>query len=217
MISTILRPLVCLLLSALLGLSLATPVAADAGRFLTTTTTAELQAEIDGLNAAGGPNPTPEQQSRLEDLNQLALAIRRSDGRAQLRNDSTHNIGLYLRYKKDPPNTPAPLRVLGPDQESDDDYELVAFYVPEGVTLQWGQRVLAAAPGPLLARVLEGQRLRLGDGVVDAVNGESRIGYTLNLPVFSLLQSDASSAVAADVPSLSQADLDAQIPDAPTD
>ena len=41
----------------------------------------------------------------------------RAAGRAQLRNDSTHNVGVYLRFKKAPPTSPAPFSVLAPGEE----------------------------------------------------------------------------------------------------
>jgi hypothetical protein len=217
MIRTLLRSFVCLLLSACLSFSHASPVGADAGRFLTSPSAAELQAEIESLSAASAKNPTPEQRARLEDLNLLALAIGRSDDRAQLRNDSAHNIGLYLRYKKDPPSTPASLSVLGPAQESDDDFELVGLYIPAAVTVQWQQGGQAAADGPRVARVLEGQRLLLGDGVVDSASPTSGVGYSLNLPIFAFLDPKEATTIVAEVPSLSQADLDGQPANAPTD
>lgn len=229
MIRTLLRSLASLLLTAVLASSLAAPpVHADAGRFLAAPSTTELQAEIDSLTAAGTRTPSPEQKARLEDLNQLASTIRRSDDRAQLRNDSTHNIGLFLRYKKDPPEAAARLQVLGPAQESDDDFELLGIYVPAGVTLQWGQggqppSGAGPAPGPRVARVLAGQQLRVADAPLATEtpdvgsSQEASVGYSLNLPIFALLEPEAAAAIAAEVPTLSQAELDAQRANAPTD
>lgn len=228
MIRTLLRSLACLLLTAALASSLAAPVHADAGRFLAAPSTIELQAEIDSLTAASTGHPSPEQKARLEDLNQLATAIRRSDDRAQLRNASSHNIGLFLRYKKDPPEAVASLQVLAPAQDSDDDFELLGIYVPAGVTLQWGQEGqppsgAAPASGPRVARVLTGQQLRLADAplaTAPAGVGSSQdtdVGYNLNLPIFALLEPEAAGTIAAEVPNLSQAELDAQRANAPTD
>ena len=61
----------------------------------------------------------------------------RAAGRAQLRNDSTHNVGVYLRLKKAPPASPAPFSVLAPGEETDDDFDLVGLYVPAEVSLRW--------------------------------------------------------------------------------
>ncbi|MFM7265607.1 MAG: hypothetical protein ACKOZW_08495 [Cyanobium sp.] len=201
---------------------------ADAGRFLTSAANADLQAEIDSLSTTGSRNPSAAQQARLEDLKQLAAAIARSDDRAQLRNDSTHNIGLFLRYKKDPPGAKAALQILGPSQEIDDDFELVGLYVPAGVTLAWDQDRqppggAAAAPGPRVARVLEGQRLHLADVPAAPETPDAKtlpdaaVGYSLNLPIFALLEPGAAAALVADIPNLSQVELDGQRPNAPTD
>lgn len=228
MIRKLLRSLACLLLTAALASILAAPVHADAGRFLAAPSTTELQAEIDSLTAAGTGQPSPAQKARLEDLNQLASAIRRSDDRAQLRNASSHNIGLFLRYKKDPPESAASLQILGPAQESDDDFELLGIYVPAGVTLQWGQEAqppsgAGPAAGPRVARVLAGQQLRLADAPVTpespgvGSSQEASVGYSLNLPIFALLEPEAAASITAEVPNLSQAELDAQPANAPTD
>ena len=227
MIPLPLRSLVGLVLSAVLACSLAAPVRADAGRFLNAPANADLQAEIDSLTSPSRSLPSPQQQDRLEDLNALAAAIGRSDSRAQLRNDSTHNIGLFLRFKKAAPDAAVALQILGPAQETDDDYAVVGLYVPAGVALTWDLERqppggVAAAPGPRVARVLEGQRLRLADAPTDATPEgtppqDTALGYSLNLPLFALLEPGAAKALATEVPSLSQGDLDARRPDAPTD
>jgi hypothetical protein len=143
----------------------------------------------------------------------LASAIARSDDRAQLHNDSRHNVGVFLRNKKDPSRTPAPFTVLGPGQETDDDYELVGFYVPAAVSLRWEPGGAPAAARPRVARLLEGQPLRLTDPAADP----AATTYSLDLPVFALLPADSAAALVAELPAFSQAELDAQPVTAPTD
>ena len=140
------------------------PVNADAGRFLAGSDYAELSAELAALQgafAAAKRPPTAAQQQRLADLEALERQIARSDDRAQLRNRTSHNLGLYARFKKDPADQPPSFYVMGPGHSSDDDFDLVALLIPPGVSLGWGEGGEAAAisTGPRVVRVLEGQQL----------------------------------------------------------
>lgn len=160
----------CLLLLVGCVLAPALPARADSGRYLRSSSYAELASEIASLRPSAGSTTTPltaDQQRRLEDLTALQKAIASSDDRAQIRNRSSHSVGIFARYKKEPIGTPASFYVLGPGHETDDDYELVGLYVPSGVSLRWGVEggAPATSTGPRVARVLEGQRLRLKDGV----------------------------------------------------
>jgi hypothetical protein len=93
----------------------------------------------------------------------LSLAApARADGRAQLRNDSSHNVGVFLHFKKDPPERPAPFAVLAPGHETDDDFDLVGLYLPADVALSWPAGDEPATAAPRLARVPDGQQLRRG-------------------------------------------------------
>lgn len=152
----------------------ADPARADAGHYLSSPSYAELIAELDTLQSSPGEAPrtlSAEQQRRLADLTVLRTAIAASDDRAQIHNFSHHNVGIFARYKKEPLSTPATFYVLGPGHETDDDFELVGLYVPAGVKLEWGEGGGAAASnaGPRIARVLEGQPVRLADGASPAV------------------------------------------------
>ena len=107
---------------------------------------------------------------------------------AQLRNDSTHNVGVYLRFKKDPPASPAPFSVLPPGEETDDDFDLVALYVP-------------AAPGPRLASVVAGQQVRLSDPAPDPADPAAQSpAYGLDLPLLDLLAGKAATSISAAPP-----------------
>lgn len=209
---TLPRRLLPLLISLMLLLGLAEPGHADAGRFLTSPSTTELQAEISSLSTAAA-SLSPERRQRLEDLNRLATAIAASDDRAQLENASSHSIGVFLRYKKDRSGSPVALSLLGPGQQSDDDFALLGVYVPAEVALHWGAGGAPASPGPRVARVLEGEVLR----ITDATTETGAAAYSLNLPVFALLEADSAQAITSSLPTFSQADLDAQPPTAPAD
>ena len=140
------------------------PVHADAGRFLAGSDYAELSAELAALQgafAAAKTPPTAAQQQRLADLEALERQIARSDDRAQLRNRTSHNLGLYARSKKVPADQPPSFYVLAPGHSSDDDFDLVALLIPAGVSLGWGEggETAAISTGPRVVRVLEGQQL----------------------------------------------------------
>jgi hypothetical protein len=149
----------------------------------------------------------------------LSLAApARADGRAQLRNDSSHNVGVFLHFKKDPPDSPAPVAVLAPGHETDDDFDLVGLYLPADVALNWDAGGSPASAAPRLALVLDGQQLRLSDPITDpAEPAVAEPAYRLNLPLADLLDDKAASSLTAELPTLSQADLDAQPESAPTD
>jgi hypothetical protein len=143
----------------------------------------------------------------------------RADGRAQLRNDSTHHIGVFLRFKKDPPASPAPFAVLAPGHETDDDFDLVGLYLPAEVALNWEAGGAPAAAAPRVARVPASQQLQLGDPIADpaAPAAPQAPAYLLNLPLADLLDGRAAAALTAELPAFSQAELDAQPETAPTD
>lgn len=149
----------------------------------------------------------------------LSLAApARADGRAQLRNDSSHNVGVFLHFKKDPPERLAPFVVLAPGHETDDDFNLVGLYLPADVALNWEAGGAPASAAPRLARVPDGQQLLLSDPIADAAEPvAAEPAYRLNLPLADLLDGRAAAALTAELPALSQADLDAQPESAPTD
>jgi hypothetical protein len=149
------------------------PVNADAGRFLAGSDYAELSAELaalQGVFAAAKTTPTAAQQQRLADLEALERQIARSDDRAQLRNRTAHNLGLFARSKKEPADQAPSFYVLAPGHSSDDDFDLLALLIPAGVSLGWGEGGEAAAisTGPRVVRVLEGQQLAVREPAASA-------------------------------------------------
>ena len=169
-------PLLLLAIVLFTGLG---PVRADAGRFLASPDYAELSAELASLRGDSAPAKTTlsaAQQQRLADLQDLERQIARSDDRAQLRNRSGHNLGLFARHKKDPADQPPGFYVLAPGHSTDDDVELVALLIPSGVALSWGEAGESAAisPGPRVVRVLAGQQLAVRDPQAAAEAGAAQ-------------------------------------------
>jgi hypothetical protein len=216
------------------------PVQADAGRFLAGSDYAELSAELASLqpDPAATKSPlTAAQQQRLADLQALERQIARSDDRAQLRNRTSHNLGLFARSKKESADQPPSFFVLAPGHSSDDDVDLVALLIPSGVSLAWGEGGAAAAisTGPRVVRVLEGQQLAVRDPAVPAessaavspaaaampapvagakVADAAPLTYQLSQPPFQVL---ARWDALPTLPDLSQAALDQEPETAPLD
>lgn len=201
---------------------------AEAGRWLGTSSYAELSQELQALQGPdGGPAAglSPTQQQRLADLTVLEQAVASSDDRSQVRNASSHNLAVLTLSKKALPGTTASLGVLAPGHETDDDFSVIALVVPPEVSLQWDPsgQAAAEASGRLL-RLPEGAVLRVSDPAPEAAvaSGESPqasdqpgpVTYALSLPPFAL---QASLADGSEAPALSQADVDAQPESAPVD
>lgn len=196
------RSFILALTLAVVGLGYESPVLADAGAFLNSQSYADLQAAI-----ASTKDP-----HRLAELQQLQEAVAASSDRAQISNGTSHNLGVFARYKKEPIDSPASFYVLSPGHQTDDDYELVALLVPPQVSINWGEaEQLDAAPEPRLARILEGEHLAITDPAT-ALSEAS--GYQLSLPMFTV---NSTLDLVAEVPSLSQLDLDQAVETAPLD
>lgn len=198
-----LRQLLLGLMAAVITWLPLAPAHADAGAFLASASYSDLQVALE-------QNHDPQRQA---DLEQLSAAIAASDDRAQLSNASSHNIGVFARYKKDPVDAAASFYVLAPGHETDDDYELLALLVPPQVAVNWSESgAVAAAATPRLLRILEGVQLSLSDPASAAPDGA--VTYQLNLPAFSV---DTSLAGVTDVPGFSQSQLDLELETAPLD
>ena len=164
-----------------------------------------LQAKSMALNA--------NQAQRLGDLQLLEAAIADSNDRATLTNGTSHNLGLFARSKKVASDQPASFYVLAPGHASDDDFEVVALYLPAQVSLDWeGSSSQVAATSPRLVRVLSGEELEVSepDGAFD----RSDVAYRLNLPAFAV---ESQISALASVPSLTQQQLDEEPETAPVD
>ncbi|KEF42588.1 MAG: hypothetical protein ER33_04815 [Cyanobium sp. CACIAM 14] len=199
-----LRQFLLALVVGLFGLLWVAPALADAGRFLTSESYAELQASLEQTS----------DPQRLAELQQLQAAIASSDDRAQLSNRSSHNLGIFARYKKDPATTPARFYVLGPGHETDDDYEPVGLLVPPEVSLSWSDSgEVSAAAAPRVLRVLEGEQLELTDAAPEA-EAPDAVAYQLSLPAYSVETGLPSIAA---LPALNQNQLDQEPETAPLD
>jgi hypothetical protein len=207
------------LLAVVLGLFslISSPPSAQA-ESLKTVDTASYQAlakELSSLEAAPSPL-SPAQQQRLADLTALESAVASSNDRATISNDTSHSVGLFASYKKDKPGQAPSFYVLAPGHSTDDDYNVVALYLPAATPLEWGDSgSVTAISQPRLVKVLDGEELQLTDPASgDAANASVKPGYRLNLPAFEV---NSKTDIVTSLPSLSQADLDGQPETAPLD
>jgi hypothetical protein len=167
----------------------------------------QLRKELDSLQNQSGLY-TVQQARRLADLSRLETAIDDPSNQSTVENGTTHNLGVFLRSKRQTAEQPATFAVLAAGHETDDDGETVALFVPANVPVSWPGRPLESGATPArVVRLLPGQELRVSEG-------EGAKGYLLNLPAFGL---ETDSADLAALTSLSQNDLDAQAETAPID
>jgi hypothetical protein len=167
----------------------------------------QLRKELDTLQGQQGIY-TIQQARRLADLSRLDTALADSNDRPTVDNATTHNLGVFVRSKRQAADQPATFAVLGAGQETDDDAETVALYVPANVPVSWAGREPDSGATPVrVARLLPGEDLRVSEA-------EGGKGYVLNLPAFTL---DTEASDLAAFPSFSQAELDAQPANAPVD
>lgn len=164
-----------------------------------------LQAETQALSEG--------QRQRLEDLSLLEAAIADANDRATVINNSSHNLGLFARSKKEPADQPAGFYVLGPGHETDDDFEAVALYLPAGVELGWqGGQPVASRAVERVVRLLPGEALEVNDS--ETATNNSSNSFELNLPAFAI---ETEAVDLATLPGLSQQQLDVELETAPLD
>ncbi|MEB3155983.1 MAG: hypothetical protein VKO26_00920 [Cyanobacteriota bacterium] len=167
----------------------------------------QLRKELDGLQSQTGIY-TAQQARRLADLSRLESAINDPRQRPTVDNATTHNLGVFVRGKRQAPEQPATFEVLAAGHETDDDVETVALFVPANVPLVWpGHPIENGVTPARVVRLLPGQELSVSD--LEGVKG-----YALDLPAFAV---ETDSADLASLPSFSQDDLDAQPETAPVD
>jgi len=167
----------------------------------------QFQKELDSLQTQQGIY-TVQQARRLADLSRLETAIGDSNDRPTIENNTSHNLGVFVRSKRQNSEQPATFVVLGSGSETDDDFETVALFIPANVPVGWPGRQLETGTTPArVARLLPGEELRVSDPV-------ETTGYQLNLPAFTL---ETEGADLGGLPSFSQEELDAQNETAPVD
>ena len=195
------------------NLFFAQPSWADAGKFIKSQDYADVTQAIDRLvNAKDNPgdlNLSSEQlQLKLSALQLQKYILESAEERAQCTNNTGRTIGIYAKSKKAPASAPSTLYYLGAGETTDDDFDCDGIYLPSGANVTLSP--LAAAQEltePIAVRVVDGTRL--------AISSNPQTGaIELNVPPAQVVTTGENNWA---IPALTQADIDAQKPNAPQD
>ncbi|OLP17065.1 hypothetical protein BST81_17040 [Leptolyngbya sp. 'hensonii'] len=204
--------LVLITVVILASLLLNQPAWADAGKFKRSPDYAEVVQAIDTL-LQSKDNPeaslTPEQlQLKLADLQLQKYILETSETRASCRNATGKTLAVYLRSKKVPADQPGTLYYLGDGQTTDDDFACQGVFLPAG-------SVVTFSPLDSAQELTEPLALKIVEGTQFAIDRNPETGVVaFNLPP---AQSFKVGEGTWSIPSLTQADIDAQVPNAPAD
>ncbi|MBD2092952.1 hypothetical protein H6F67_24185 [Microcoleus sp. FACHB-1515] len=165
------------------------------------------------LKTATDPNQTDYTEAELQQqIGQLQLQkyiLETSEDWAQCRNQTGQTIAVYANKPKkataDQPNT---LFYLGVSEETDDDWNCNGFYLPAGTNVAGVNSIAPQELGEAIAlKVLDGAQ------IVATTNPDTG-AVEFNLPPAKVFK---AGDVSWDIPSLTQADIAAQTPNAPVD
>lgn len=195
--------LLCLVNFAIAGPALADPIAKKSPDYPVVT-----QALNDLLQLQKDPNQTtyqPEElQQKIADVKLQKYILESSKGWSTCRNETGKTLAVYAhKPKAAATNT---LYYLGTGQETDDDWDCDGLYLPSDAKIA-GFNLTGSDPVAL--KILDGSRLV---ATTNPDTGE----LELNLPL-ALTQMVKAGEVNWSIPAMAQADIDAQVPDAPID
>lgn len=195
--------IVCVLL---LNVLLVRPAWADAGKFTKTPEYTEVTQSIADLTNPDKTSDLPAEavQKTLADLRFQKYILENSEERSRCTNQTGKTLAIYAREKK---TTATPiLYYLGDGKTTDDDVECVGVYLPGAskVALGAGQQELATA---LALKFVPGTQLTA------SANPDTGV-IEFNTPALNLFKANEIDWA---IPSLTQADVDAQTPNAPID
>ncbi len=195
--------LVCIVSFAIAGPAAADPIAKKSPDYPVVT-----QALNDLLQLQKDPNQTtyqPEElQQKIADVKLQKYILESSKGWGTCRNETGKTLAVYAHKPKTSAiNT---LYYLGAGQETDDDWDCDGLYLPSDAKIA-GFNLTGSDPVAL--KVLDGSRLV---ATTNPDTGE----LELNLPP-ALTQLVKAGEVNWSIPVMAQADIDAQVPNAPVD
>lgn len=165
------------------------------------------------LQTATDPNQTDYTEAELQQqIGQLQLQkyiLETAEDWAQCRNQTGQTIAVYANQPKkataDQPNT---LFYLADGQETDDDWNCNGFYLPAGTNVAGVNSIAPQALGEAIAvQVLDGAQ------IVAATNPDTG-AVEFNLPPAKVFK---AGDINWNIPNLTQAEIDAQAPNAPVD
>lgn len=143
---------------------------------------------------------TPEQlQQQLAKLQTQKYVMESTTTRAQCHNQTATNVAVYANKPK---KLPTQLYYLAAGQETDDDWDCDGYYIPAGT-----QAVLDTAAG--VQTLTEPLAVKFVDGTQSIVRTNSTGALEFNVPPAKVFK---AGETAWTVPSLAQADINAQAP-----
>ncbi|MBD0336612.1 MAG: hypothetical protein ICV62_14080 [Cyanobacteria bacterium Co-bin13] len=138
---------------------------------------------------------------KIGDLRFQKYIMETSEDWGICRNDTSETIGVYTRKPKKP--GAAVLSYLGAGETTDDDVACTGIYLPGDSLVS----DLDLGGGPVAATIIDGSNLVISQNpVTNAIE--------FNLPLTGVFQADQTDLL---VPELTQAEVAAQVPNAPVD
>lgn len=195
--------IVCVLL---LNVLLVRPAWADAGKFIKTPEYTQVtQAIADFTNPDQTTDLSPEAiQQKLADLRFQKYILETAESRSTCSNQTGKTLAIYAKSKK---STLSPtLYYLGAGETTDDDVECVGIFLPGASKVAFGadQQELAE---PIALKFVPGTQL------IASANPDTGV-VEFNTPVLDTFKANQIDWI---IPTSTQADIDAQTPNAPVD
>lgn len=184
------------------------PAWADAGKFMKTPEYTEVTQTINNLlnSPEKSDLSAAEIQQKLGNLRLEKYIMETAEERSQCRNETGKTLAVYTKSKKAPANQPSTLYYLGTGQKTDDDYVCEGIYLPSGAKLALAPTDVLDLTDAIALKIVPGTQL------VAKANPEGAVD--LNIPPAKILKAGEGSLA---IPNLTQADINAQLPNAPTD
>jgi hypothetical protein len=163
------------------------------------------------LNAVGNPEEsgytTEELQQKITNLQFQKYIMETTEDWGVCQNDTASTIGVYTHKPKKGRVAENTLFYLGAGQSTDDDWDCDGVYLPSG------SKAALTSVG-LSEDLTEPIALKITDGTRLVISSSPENIISFNLPPAQVLKVDGSTW---SIPDLTQADIDAAVPNAPQD
>jgi hypothetical protein len=202
-----------IVLVLIFSLALAQPVWADQGKLKQSSDYAEVTQTIEGLLASDAATQTglqpAEIQQKLADLQFQKYILETAKGRAQCANQTGKTLAIYTTPKKAIATQLPTLSFLADGEVTDDDFVCNGVYLPAGTKVGFS----LAHPQP--EELAEPVAIRIVNGaqLIAQANPDTSM-ITINVPPMQIFN---AGEVAWEIPTLTQAEIDTQTPNAPAD
>ncbi|MBL1177867.1 hypothetical protein [Pantanalinema sp. GBBB05] len=185
---------------------------ADRGRFKTSSDYAEVTQAIEALiqrqsNPDTAVNST-EAAQKLTELQLQKYILETSGSHARCTNEIGKTLAVYLKPKKAPATQAGTLYYLGNRETTDDDFICAGVYLPAATQVALSPLTdVETLSAPVALRFVEGTQLTVATNPTTGA-------IEFNLPPAQTLKAGEENWA---IPELTQANIDAQPPNAPQD